>query len=149
MSIVTDIYDELVTLIETELPTAKKLPNPYAILSNPAIYLRYGYGLTIDAGTNTNRYVGCISTWQRDYTITIIKQVFTVEHDTTKRSVNELSLDEERSLLFKAIEKNPTLNQNCVKCIVSNDSGIEYEENEFSKFVAIAMTIQVEYHENL
>jgi hypothetical protein len=149
MSIVTDIYNQIVTIVSAEIPTAKRIPNPYSVLSNPATYLRYGYGVVIGPGTNTERYVGCVASWERDYTIVIVKQVFTTEHDTQGRVDNELSLDEERSLIYKAIEKNPSLNQTCVKGVVVSDSGIEYEEAESSKFVAIALSISVEYHENL
>jgi len=70
---IADIYDSIVTKLETILPNFQRVPNPYALDENTAILLRKAFGLAIGPGTNTERYVGCIATWERDYTINYIQ----------------------------------------------------------------------------
>ena len=149
MSTVSDIHDSIIAVISTELPTYARLPNPYAIDENTALILKKCYGLAIGAGVNTQRYVGCIATWERSFTINLITQVVNTENDAAGRASVELTIDDARQTLFKAFEsKDTTLSATVVRATVTDDSGIQYIDGQNAKFLAIEMTLAVEYHES-
>jgi hypothetical protein len=146
---IADIYDAIITLVSTELPTYARIPNPYAIDENTALFLKRSYGLAIGAGVNTERYVGCHVTWQRSYTLNLITQVVNTENDTTGRASVEKDLIDAHRLILMAFETDSTLGGNCIKAVVTDDSGIQYIEGQDGKFLAVEISLAVEYQENL
>lgn len=144
---IADIYDAIVTKISTALPTFQRLPNPYALDENTAILMRQAYGLAIGAGTNTERYVGCLVTWQRDYTIGIVTQVVNTENDTTGRALVEKDMIDAHKSLLAAFESDSTLSGTCIKAVITGDSGIDYIAGALSKFLAVEISLSVEYQE--
>lgn len=144
---VADIYDAIITKLETVLPAFKRVPNPYSLDENTAILLRKAFGLAIGAGTNTERYVGCIATWSRDYTIGLVTQVVNTENDTTGRAMVEKDLVDAQREIFLAFETDSTIAGSCIKAIISDDSGINYIQGAESKYLALELTLSVEYQE--
>lgn len=149
MSKAADISDAIVVLVQTQLPTFARLPNPYDISENTATLLKKSFGVAIGPGLNTERYVGCLVTWQRSYTINLIRQVVNTENDTVGRFSVEKNIDDARDILFKAFEANSTLDGLCIKAIVTDDSGIQYIDGQQSKFLAVELSLAVEYQETL
>lgn len=147
MTKIADIYDAIVVKVETVLPTFKRIPNPYEIDENSAILMRKAYGLAIGAGSNTERYVGCFVTWERSYTLAIMTQVVNTENDTTGRAMVEKDLVDSHRDLLLAFEQDSTLGGEVIKAVVTDDSGIEYLTGENGKFLAIEISISVEYQE--
>lgn len=145
---IADIYDAIVTKVSTELPTYARIPNPYAIDENTALFLKRSYGLAIGAGVNTQRYVGCLTSWEREYTINLITQVVNTENDTTGRASVEKDLIDAHRLLLLAFETDPSLGGICIKAIVTDDSGIQYIDGQQSKFLAVELNLAVEYQES-
>lgn len=147
MSIISDIYDSIVDKIEATLSTFQRVPNPYSLDENTAILLRKAFGLAIGAGANTQRYVGCLTTWNRDFTIGLVTQVVNTENDTLGRAQVEIDLiDAHRSLLL-AFEADATLGGQVIKAIVTTDNGIEYIQGAQSKYLALEISLAVEYQE--
>ena len=144
---IADIYDAIVTKISTALPTFQRLPNPYALDENTAILMRQAYGVAIGAGTNTERYVGCLVTWQREYTIGIVTQVVNTENDTTGRALVEKDMIDAHRALLMAFEADSTLAGTCIKAVINSDSGIDYIAGALSKFLAVEIILSVEYQE--
>lgn len=144
---ISEIYDAIIGKLETVLPAFKRVPNPYSLDENTAILLRKAFGLAIGAGTNTERYVGCIATWQRDYTIGLVTQVVNTENDTQGRaSVEKDIIDAQRDILL-AFESDSSLSGKCIKAVITDDSGINYIQGAESKYLALEITLQVEYQE--
>lgn len=147
MTKIADIYDAIINKLSTELPAFQRVPNPYALDENTAILLRKAFGLAIGAGLNTERYVGCIATWERSYTIGLVTQVVNTENDTIGRaSVEKDIVDAHRAILL-AFESNSTLDGECIKAVVSDDTGINYIQGAQSKYLALEITLRVEYQE--
>ncbi len=144
---IADIYDAIVTKISTALPTFQRLPNPYALDENTAILMRQSYGIAIGAGTNTERYVGCLVTWQREYTIGIVSQVVNTENDTTGRALVEKDMIDAHKALLAAFESDSTLGGICIKAVITGDTGIDYIAGALSKFLAVEISLSVEYQE--
>lgn len=147
MTAISEIYDAIITTVSAELPAFQRVPNPYSLDENTAILLRKAYGLAIGAGTNTERYVGCIATWQRDFTIGLVTQVVNTENDTIGRAAVEVDIIEAHRLLLLAFETNPTLGGKCIKAVISGDGGIDYIQGAQSKYLAIEVNLTVEYQE--
>lgn len=148
MSKIADISDAIVSLVQTNLPTFARIPNPYAVSENTAIFLKRAFGVAIGPGVNTQRYVGCLTSWERSYTINIITQVVNTENDTDGRfEVEKDLLDHHRALLL-AFETNPSLDGICIKAIVTDDSGIQYVDGQQGKFLAVEIALAVEYQES-
>lgn len=149
MTKIADIYDAIINKLSTELPTFQRVPNPYSLDENTAILLRKAFGLAIGAGLNTERYVGCLATWERSYTIGLVTQVVNTENDTIGRaSVEKDIVDAHRSILL-AFETDSTLGGECIKAVISDDTGINYIQGAQSKYLALEITLRVEYQEPL
>ena len=144
---VADIYDAIISKIETVLPTFQRVPNPYSLDENTAILLRKAFGLAIGPGTNTERYVGCLATWSRDYTIGLIHQVVNTENDTLGRAMIEKDIIDAHRGLLLAFEQDSTLGAKCIKAVISSDAGIDYIQGAQSKYLALELVLTVEYQE--
>jgi len=149
MSKVADISEAIVALLAKELPTFARIPNPYNITENMAMLLRKSFGVAIGPGVNTERYVGCLVSWQRNYTISVITQVDNTENDVIGRfNVEKELIDRHRAILM-AFENNSTLDGICIKAVVTDDSGIQYIDGQQGKFLAVEIALAVEYQESL
>jgi hypothetical protein len=144
---IADIYDSIVTKLETILPSFQRVPNPYALDENTAILLRKAFGLAIGPGTNTERYVGCIATWERDYTIGLVTQVVNTENDTLGRAMVEKDIIDAHREILLAFETDSTLSGQCIKAVITDDGGINYIQGAESKYLALEITLRVEYQE--
>lgn len=147
MSKISTTYDLLVALIEDELPGYRRLPNPYELFDNPAVILKKSYGIRINDGENTQRFVGCLTTWRRSIDIIVTKQVVNTESDAVGRASIEKELLEAHYLLLKRIEGDPSLGSTDILCKVSVDGGIEYLAEQDSKYLAMVINLDVEYQE--
>ena len=147
MTKIADIYDAMVVKIETALPSFTRLPNPYALDENTAVLMRNSYGIAIGSGTNTERYVSSLTSWQREYTIGLVSQVVSTENDTLGKALVEKNMIDAHRAIFQAFEIDSTLSGICTKALVVSDSGIEYITGNLSKFLAIEITISVDYQE--
>ena len=150
MSKISDIYDALVSKIETALPTYTRIPNPYDIGENPDVLLDAAYGIAVGAGTNTQRFVGCATTWEREFTIGLITQKVNLENDTLGKASIEKALLENHKTLLLALEADPSLGAICIKSYMISDAGIQYLEGEGDrgKFLALEVSLVVEYLES-
>lgn len=147
MSKIAEIYDAIIDKLATLLPGFQRVPNPYALDENTAILLRKAYGLAIGGGTNTERYVGCLSSWQRDYTIGLVHQVVNTENDTLGRAMIEKDIVDAHRAILLAFETDSTLSGKAIKALISGDGGIDYIQGAQSKYLALEITLNVEYQE--
>jgi hypothetical protein len=147
MSKIDDVYNAIVSQLETSLPGWARLPNPYEISENPALILKQAFGVVIGSGINTQRYVGCFVTWERSYIIGLVTQVVNTENDTTGRANIEKAILNAHRSVFLAFEKNHTIGGAAIKSVVENDEGVNYLVEQQGKFLAMELTLTVEYQE--
>ncbi len=145
MSKIEEIYGLIITKLQSVLTGYLRIANPYAIENNPAMILAKGYGLAIGPGVNTQRYVGCIQTWQRSFTIVVSRQLVNTENDATGKAIIEVAMLNAHEDLLTAFESDPTLGGVDIKAVITDDSGIQYLEGQDGKFLAIEMVLSVEY----
>lgn len=145
---ISDIYDAIVDQIEAKLTTHKRIANPYVIDDNSFLQLQKGFGVIVGPGVDTQRYVGCLVTWERQFTIILVRQITTTQNNIGSREVIEKGLLDDHDLLRKAFYLNSTLGGIAIKSTVSDDGGIAFVDADRLKFIQIAMSLFVEYQED-
>lgn len=147
MSIAT-VYGKITDLIEATLPNHKRLPNPYDIGSNTFLHMiDQAFGLAVDPGTNTERYQGCLASWEQTYSIVLIRRVVTTENNTDARETIELNLLSDWELLWKAFENNNSLDGNVIKATVLGNGGINFFDIKNQKFLSMFVNLSVEHQD--
>lgn len=144
---IEEIYDEICNLIETTLPDAKRFPNPYRMEVNALGRVDSAYGIEVGTGENTERYVGCLVSWQRNFTLRILRKITTTENNLGKRVILEKGILADHDALQKAFY-NTTLGNRVIKTIVTDDGGIQFLDGDTLKFLMMEITILVEYQES-
>lgn len=145
---IEEIYDYCVDVIAAELPDYMRLPNPYVIDINTNLQLRKGFGIAVGPGTDTERFVGCLVSWERVFSIVIVKQVTTTQNNTDQREVIEKDLLVAHDALRKAFYLDSTLGGKAIKSTIIGDNGINFIDGERLKFLGIVMDLFVEYLED-
>lgn len=146
---IEQIYDAIVDIIEAQLPSHKRLPNPYEITENAFLRLDLGFGVSIGPGVDTQRYTGCLISWQRSFPITLVRRMATTENNIDLREKIEKDLLIDHDLLRKVFYTNTTLNQTATTSTVLDDSGVNFIDGDRLKFIAIELNLLVEYEENI
>jgi hypothetical protein len=149
MSKITDIYNAWVALITAELPSYRRLPNPYAADANANVILNKGFGIAVGGGTNTERNLGCKLSISRDFGIILTKQIAKTDHDTSGRADQEKALFEDQYALIKAVEQDPDLGGTAAKAYYVSDGGLEILDLETGRYFVLATQFNVEYFETL
>lgn len=148
MTKIATIYDAIADIVETSLPGYTRLPNPYEVDENIYLYLQKGYGIAIGPGFDTERYVGCLVSWERTFSIMIIHQLTTTQNNISTRETIEKSILDDHDVLRKAFYLNSHLNQNAIKSTIISDSGISFIVADSLKFIGLEMVLSVEYQED-
>lgn len=148
MGAISTIYDAIVDVIEAELTTHKRLPNPYEVEENTYLHLNKAFGVGIGSGFDTQRYVGCLVTWEQSYNIVLVRRIVTTENNTAKREVIEKDILEDFDGLRKAFYLANTLSGNAIKSTVIAHGGINLIDGENMKFLALEMNLIVEYQDD-
>ena len=142
---VTTLYDTLVTRVAALLTSHTRLSNPYDLAGNNDQILEKGWGIAVRAGTNTNRQLGCKLSVSRDFEISITRKFFAREFDATKKATTEKDLLEDMQLLIDDLEENATLSESAYLVKYVGDSGITQVRDGQDAFLAIIISLTVEY----
>lgn len=145
---ISTIYDNLTAVVVAALPDYMRFPNPYAIDANTFIHQRAGFGVSIGPGVDTQRYLGCLITWQREFTVSLVRQVTTTQNNTSVRAGIEKEILDDHDILRKAIYNGSTLSGQAIKTTLISDSGLSFIDGDRMKFLALEMLISVEYEES-
>jgi len=145
---ISQIYDAIVDVIEAELTTSVRIPNPYILDINSFLHLKKGFGVAIGPGDDTQRYIGCLVTWERNFTIAIIQQMVATQNNVGTREVIEKELLDDHDKLRKAFYNNSTLSGKAIKSTITDDGGVSFIDGDRLKFIALEMNLLVEYQED-
>lgn len=159
MSKVSDIFDGLVTLIETTLGTDwVHIPNPYEIENNSQLYLRQGFAIGFGPADNTRAQV-CPGKFfeRRNYEILLLLEAVDSETNTEDRITSEKDIMDKGLLIKQAIDADVTLGDLAANSVYVNDTGIQYlaavndqEVNQNrNKFYLYSMFFDIEYSETV
>lgn len=146
---IEDIYDALVTVIDATLADYVRFPNPYVINENTFLHMKSGYGIAIGPGRDTERLVGCQLSWERAFTVILVKQMTATQNNTDKRVLIEKEIIADHDALRKAIYSNSTLSGNAIKTTLTSDGGVNFLDGDRLKFLSIEMEVLTEYLESV
>lgn len=149
MSKIEAIRTAIITELTTNVfdSTWRRLPNPYVIDQNTYLQLQKGYAVRTDAGLNTERFITnqCSVTWERLFTIILVRQMFATQNNVDARDAIDLELQEDIELIHKKFELNHSLNGEAIKCIPVGDTGVNFIDAERLKFLSTEVNLRVEY----
>lgn len=149
MTKISNIYDELHTIVDSVLTDYSELPNPYIPDDNPDIYMKKGYGITMGAASNSNRVVSKKVSISREFDFVFVRQINSTETNTTLIKSNAKQIMEDSFKVLEEIESNTSLNQLCVNARFESDSGLDFIEADTQRFFILTMVVSVEYFETL
>jgi hypothetical protein len=145
---IEEIYDALATTLESTLTGYVRFPNPYVIAENTYLHMKSGYGLAVGPGTDTERLVGCQISWERSFTVVLVKQIMTTQNNTGNRVLVEKDILDDHDALRKAVYNNSTLGGKAIKTTLVSDGGVNFIDGDRLKFLSMEIEIVTEYLES-
>jgi hypothetical protein len=149
MTKITEIREEIETIIKAALPGYRQIPNPYEIEKTSNVILKKGFGIAFGPGTNSERLLSCQLSVDREMAVILTRQVSSTEHDTDRREAIEKELFEEHFLIVRAIERDPSLNNKAARARYTSDNGLEFLSLENSRYFVLQSNFAFEYFEDL
>jgi len=142
MSKITTIFDLIVTRLEAVFPDHARLPHSAFLERNPGFFLRQGFGVHFGPGLNTDRQIGCNTSTERNFLVSLTREDVSTELDPVTSATNHKVLMEDLKLLMDDFEQETSF-----PLIYRSDGGIipifEGDEN----FIFLESVISVEYFE--
>ena len=148
MSRITTVRDALAAMITTELPTYRQIGNPYAIERNAEFGLVKAWGIAFGPGDNTRRITSCKFSVLRSFTVLLINQIVSTEHDVTGRATAEKAIFEDQFKLIKSLETDTSLQGAANKADFIGDGGLEFLDSDRGKYFLLETEIAIEYFES-
>ena len=148
MSKITDYYNALNALIQTELPSYVGIPNPYELEQNPNIFLQQGYAIGFGDGNNPEPLLNCKYSYNRTILLALTKQVTANITDFDGMSADALQLLEDLHKLLLAIEKENNLG-GASSSRIASDPGVQLLVFGEAKYLALQIQITIQYFESL
>lgn len=148
MSQVSNIYNALIAQMELLFPAAdgwQRLSTAYKPEENPDIFLRQGWGIAIGPGVNTNRFVNCKYSLNREITLVLTRKYEALENDPAGKQATELQLFEDQRVFINQIEQDPTVSDTLTTASYGSDGGIEYVRASTDAFLMLRTVIPTEY----
>ena len=148
MSKVSDVYDRILLLLETELPSYAQIPNAYDLGANANLFVQKGYAIGFGPAINTEKFTDCNLSVNRTFSIVLTQQVTANITDFDGVNAVAKQLFEDQYKIIKAIEKDPQLMDTSVTKF-TGDGGLEFLTAGQAKYFLIEMQFDSEYFENL
>jgi hypothetical protein len=151
MTTISSVYDRVVSVIKATFPDKSELPNGYIPEDNDDVFLKDGFGVSIEPVINDARVLSCQISFDREINITFTKKIFGSDRDIERRRAVEKALMEEELTLVKAIIEDGTLHDLTGDVNFLDDGGIEFVYNGRVKisYIMLQMRFGVKYLESL
>ena len=144
MTIVSEVYDYLITNVQTKLGSEWfRLNNPVDTGTDWDLFLKKGWCITAGSMSNTRRSICPTTSFSRDYTITLTKEI--MEQDAAF-DLDAKAILEAIALLNQLFDDNGNvaLTSGTVNFQIISDTGLVPIGTETDKFVFSEITIRVE-----
>lgn len=151
MSVTSDVYDEVISRIETVLPNHLRLAHAYLPEQSPEPQLRQGWAIQHGAGENSNRKLGCMVSVRRNFNVIVTRKYYSLDSDPEAKALTDKEIIEDARLVINDIEANPYLsgiaNNPNIKYL--SDSGVQFIYSNDKPFYKIEILLVAEYFEDL
>ena len=145
MSNVSDIYDGLITIVQTVLPDYTQLPDAYFTSGNNDIDMISGFSLGFGEGSNTKREFCRSISIERTFNLRLTRLRAVTDEDVSGRSTEEKQIMDDLFLVADELNKTTTVSGHDITINYETDTGIVLTEDE--QHLTINATIVVEYFE--
>jgi len=125
MSVITDVFNNLVIFMGAQLPNHRRLNDPYSLDDNPEQLLRSGWGIQIDDGVDTNRCLSPEYYLGRTFTLIVVRESLAKDSDPIRRELSKLDLLEDLHILISEAVAENTLYQSAINFKYISDGGIQ------------------------
>lgn len=146
MTIVSETYDYLVTNIQTTLGSNWfRLNNPLDTANNWSLFLKKGWCVVAGPMSNTKRSICATTSFSRDYTVTLTKEILEQE---ASFDIDAKDILEGIALINQFVDDNANvrLNSGTVNMEIISDTGLVPIGDENGKFIFSEITIKVEMY---
>jgi len=146
MSKISDVITALYSLITTNLSDYNELPDPYDIEGNTELFLKKGFAISVNAGTNDqDRSVSCHRWTTRTFTFTLTNKITTTRENKDSMKTLQKSIMEDQETINQALYDDRTIGDVAQDAIYISDNGIEYLTIDEVKYFRLDTTIEVTY----
>jgi len=152
MSKITDVFNEIHTRINALLPDHNRLSDPYDIDKNNSLWLKLGYGVSINEGQFKEEGIlnaGCKYATTRAFDVHITRKFYAFEHAGAQKDDVALQIMEDLVIITKDFLLNSTLNDGSSTTNISGDGGIFKIIVDKDNFLASTITVVVDYRDTL
>lgn len=149
MTKISDIYDNLVTAVDTALTGYDQISNPYTPEDNSELFMEKGFGIAFGPGENSERQLACRLSVKRTFDVILINLCGTTENNLADVESFQKTMHEDQLLIIKALEKDSDLSNTSAQLKFVDDRGLEFLETTDNKFFILQSTFMVEYFENI
>lgn len=150
MSDVSTAISLLRTRVASVLTTHAELPHPGFVEENNEQKLDKAYGVQYSDALNTRRYVSKQISVQQNFLVVITRKIRANEYNVSGWQSGFDGLMEDRALVIKAIEGEPTLGDSSVvaRATWESDGGPERVFDDSDRYVKLELLVAVEYFES-
>lgn len=142
---ISEIYDALVSYIDTTYTDRGRLNDVIDIGANPDLVLRSGIGLRFDPASPTDRSILGSVSFSRNVVLILTNIVEGIDTDSTKRDNAIKDMFEDQYTFFTALQQNSILPETTN---FSGDSGIVEVPLDRRSFLMLETTFTFEYFED-
>ncbi len=150
MSLVTDIYNQIVLKLEETFPTMTRIPYPYSLPDNNSNFLKNGFGLIIGTA-NFTEFEFCNRVSEREISVVFSKEVFRTDSDVVKIDdiVKELleNVNTVQGLFYSYEELG--IEDKILKVDIGSVTGMEEILANSSKFLTMTASFSFQIKESI
>lgn len=152
MTIISDIYDALITELDSVLTGYTRLVDPYAVEENSELIRDKAYGIAIADVANPERFLACDQmTILQSFDIILINKLFARNNDRAQHDTAFKSISEDFITVAKSMCNNIQIGGSYQTKFVTH-GGIEFLEpagdSTRSRYISLIITVTSEFRES-
>ena len=149
MSNISNIIDQLSTIVEAQVTGITSIPDPYDPESNNDLYLQNGYAIGFGS-VQRSRTVMCNKVYlTREFQVMLFRTVAATEQDGAAIKTSSKAVLEDEIKIIKAVENDPDLGGYAINAAFSDGDSLQYLEGDRGRYWQLITAFSVEYAENL
>ena len=142
---ISTIYDNLITLVKTALPTYEHMSFSGSYLDNSDLIKLKGFSIKVNGSINSERKLSCHESVVRNFEINLYnKAIYRRQNEGDLSGIYKTFLTDVDTLI-KSIGNNATLDDSCVSFKYITDNGITLDEDDTINSMRITIAVSAEY----
>lgn len=148
MTKVSNIFDKIESIVQTQFSSKQEIPNPFEIEKNPDDFLRDGYGFRYGPGSSGGSELNNLQEHSRDFIIVFTKLVFRTDSDKALFKSTQKAMLEDQYTLIDSLAKDTTMDSDLTRLEFVGDGGIEFVYSGRQTYLKLESTFEIAYWED-